>query len=510
MRDIVDRPIESDLKNNQINNKVKNQVKNQIKNENQATLFQAEQKFKQDKLKKQTKKIETLKKECPIQNSDLVSYDPEKDKCRLKECPNGFKKSADGTQCEMDMEDINLYRYQKIHKCGTQYIDWISIPNFHLGNTYFRLNTGNTKDDFNGCFEPCNIDYIPYKDIDDKDASKSKDSINCIRKSISNIGKYGNITLDYCPLVLIILLSCDIIDDNEFIGEYVKNKTNKHIEQQILTHIKDDQLLLKEMKNEIILRGKKYIIHLYDKYKPDFLDKLKITNFELDKCHSTALSNININSHQTILHAYNVYKTIDDNETTLDNYVNAYKYMSNDGDVMELITLHKKVLKWACKYTFDESTEYGKKNLHLYKKFNTIVEENTNSDNEYIRKVNKNEIRNENDIFFFFSDFFNPGLLLGKFVYQGDKDDILQNPYILSIPSTIFFMILIIVLLIICVLFYKYTKPIYAKLREFVITIIYGIASIFDKNIKPKYIISDLLEYVKERVNNPKKIAPLT
>lgn len=503
MRDIVDRPVKLDSEERHI----KNQIKNQINNENKATVFKAKQKFKQNKLNKQNEKIESLKKNCPIQNSDLVTYDSTKDKCTLKECPNGFKKSADGAQCEMNLEDINLYRYEKKHKCGTQYIDWITIPNFHLGNTYLRLNTGNTKDDFNGCFEPCNIDFIPYKDIDEKDSSKSKDSINCIRKSISNIGRYGNITLDYCPLVLIILLSCDIIENNEFTGEYVKNKTNKHIEKQIIKHIKDDQLLLKEMKNEIVARGKKYIIHLYNKYKPDFLNKLKITLFELDKCYTSSITNINVDSRQILLHAYNVYKTIDEN---VDNYVNAYKYMSNDGDVMELMELHKKLLVWACKYTFNEDTEYGKKNLYLYEKFNNITKETVNSEQEYIRKVNKNEIRNENDIFFFFKDFFSPGLILSKFVYQGEKDDIFNNPFILSIPSTIFFMILIIVLLIICVLFYKYTKPIYAKLRELIIALIYGIASIFDKNIKPKYIISDLLEYVKIRVNNPKTIEPLT
>lgn len=492
MRDITDYPIKED--------------KNE--NDNKVKLFLADQKFKQDNLNKKKEKLKSLKNNCPIKNENLVSYDPDKDKCTLKECPNGFEKSADGTQCEMDMKDINLYRYQKKHKCGTQYIDWITIPNFHLGNTFFRLNTGNTKDDFNGCFEPCNIDFVPYKDITDKNAEKSKDTIHCIRKSISNVGKYGKITLDYCPLSLIILLSCDIVDNNEFIGEYVKNKTNKNIDKQIIEHIKDNQLLLKEMKNEIISQGKKYIIHLFNKYRPDFLDKLKITSFELDKCYTTSLSNITLDSYQTILYAYNVFKTIDDN---VDKYVDAYKYMSNDGDVMELMELHKKLLLWACKYTFDENTNYGKKNLNLYEKFNNVQDEEViDSEKEYIRKVNKNEIRNENDIFFFFSDYINPGLLLGKMIYRGDKNSILENPYILSIPSTIFFMTLIVILLIICVLFYKYTKPIYAKVRELTIIVVYGIASIFDKSIKPKYIISDLLEYVKERVKNPRKIEPLT
>jgi hypothetical protein len=453
------------------------------------------------KLAEDRAKLNKLKEQCPIKNSDLVNYDTSKDRCTLKECPNGFVKSADGTKCEMYIDDIDIYRYKKENSCGEQYIDWITIPNYHLGNSFFKLNTGESKDDFNGCFEPCDVDFVPYKTKDDKDASKSKDSIHCIRKSIIDIGRYGKYTLDYCPLVLILLLSCDILENNEFRGEYVRKKTNKKIEPSISNEIKDNELLLSEMKDELKARGKKYIIHLLNKYKPDFLEKIKLISFELDKCYNTSILNLSADNKEPILHAYKVYKDSIDEANDLDKYVNAYKYMSNDGDVLQLMELHKKVLKWACDVAFDKNTNYGKRNLFLYEKFSNPEETNSSIDKEleYIRKVNKNEIKNENDIFYNF-DFLHPGKVLLKLMYSGDTDDIMKNSYILGLPATIILLSVFVILVVIAVLFYKYTKPIYARVKEVFVLVVYSIASIFDSSISPKYIITDLLNNLREQI----------
>ena len=446
-------------------------------------------------------KLDRLKEQCPIKNSDLVNYDTSKERCTLKECPNGFVKSADGTKCEMYIDDIDIYRYKKDNSCGEQYIDWITIPNYHLGNSFFKLNTGESKDDFNGCFEPCDVDFVPYKTKDDKDASKSKDSIHCIRKSIIDIGRYGKYTLDYCPLVLILLLSCDILENNEFRGEYVREKTNKKIEPSISNEIKDNELLLSEMKDELKAKGKKYIIHLLNKYKPDFLEKIKLVSFELDKCYDTSILNLSADNREPILHAYKIYKESIDEANDLDKYVNAYKYMSNDGDVVQLMELHKKVLKWACSVAFDKNTNYGKRNLFLYEKYSNPEETDSAIDKEleYIRKVNKNEIKNENDIFYNF-DFLHPGKVLLKLMYSGDTDDIMKNSYILGLPATVILLSVFVILVVIAVLFYKYTKPIYARVKEVFVLVVYSIASIFDSSISPKYIITDLLNNLREQI----------
>ena len=175
--------------------------------------------------------------------------------------------------------------------------------------------------------------------------------------------------------------------------------------------------------------------------------------------------------------------------------------MSNDGDVVQLMELHKKVLKWACDVAFDKNTNYGKRNLFLYEKFSNPEETDSAIDKEleYIRKVNKNEIKNENDIFYNF-DFLHPGKVLLKLMYSSDSDDIMKNSYILGLPATIILLSVFVILVVIAVLFYKYTKPIYARVKEVFVLVVYSIASIFDSSISPKYIITDLLINLREQI----------
>ena len=224
--------------------------------------------------------------------------------------------------------------------------------------------------------------------------------------------------------------------------------------------------------------------------------------------YQTSILNLRADKREPILHAYSVFKNKD---TSLTKYVNAYKYMSNDGDVIELMELHEKVLKWACEVAFDKNTNYGKRNLFIYEKFSNPEEtdESINAEIDYIRKVNNNEIRNENAIFYGL-DVFHPGKVFKQLLYKkGDTEDVMKNSYIIGLPSTIFLISIFIILIIIAVLFYKYTKPIYAYARELFIIVIYGIASIVDNNIKPQYIITDILENVRYQVFNPRPIPSL-
>jgi hypothetical protein len=259
------------------------------------------------------------------------------------------------------------------------------------------------------------------------------------------------------------------------------------------------------MKDAMLIKGKNYIIHLLQKYKPNFLEKLVLTGFELDKCYQTSILNLRADKREPILHAYSVFK---DKDISLAKYINAYKYMSNDGDVIELMALHDKVLKWACEVAFDENTTYGKRNLFLYEKFSNPDEtdESINKEIEYIRKVNKQEINNYMDVFYAL-DVFQPGKMFKQLLFtKGETDDIMKNQYIIGLPATIFLMVLCVIFIVIAVLFYKYTKPIYARAREIFIIGVYGVASIVDSSISPKYIITDLLNNVRNQVFNPRPI----
>lgn len=460
-----------------------------------------------DKRLSDAEKLAKLKDNCFTQDEKLADFtDPSAEKCTLKKCPDGFEVSADKQSCEMDIDDIEIYRYERKNRCEEQYIDWITIPNYHLGNNYFKLNTGETEADFNSCFEPCSFDFIPYKDTNDKDASKSIDSIHCVRKRIKDLNIYGKVTLDYCPLVLIILLSCKEPLSNEFKTEYIKEKNklkdNEKIEPEILREIKDDNTLLDNMYQELKSKGKKYIKHLYNE-KPDFLEKLKLKDIELSECYKTSILKLPKNK-QIILEAYKVFKDdYKDGLKDLDKYANSYGYVASDGDVTKLKDLHKRVLKWACEYTFDENTNYGRNNILLYERYNKkkVIDPN----NEYIRQVKNNIILNELTIFTPL-ELLHPGNVLKKIIYKDNPDNILENSFILSSPSTILLLLFFIILIVIAIVFYEYTKPIYGRLREIFIIIIYNIAEIFNNNINPKYIISGLLNNLKIQVDNPRPI----
>lgn len=480
----------------------KKRLKNTKEYEKQTVLLKKKEDEDNKKLS-DAEKVAKLKANCFTQDAELADFtDVNAEKCTLKKCPDGFEVSADKQSCEMDIDDIEIYRYERKNRCEEQYIDWISIPNYHLGNNHFKLNTGKSETDFNSCFEPCSFDFIPYKDTNDRAASKSIESIHCVRKRIKDLSIYGKTTLDYCPLVLIILLSCKETFSNEFKTEYIKEKTklkeDEEIELEILANINDNDILLNDMYKELKSKGKKYIKHLYDE-KPDFLEKLQLKDIELSECYKTSILKLPKNK-QIILEAYKVFK---DDLGDLNKYANSYGYNANDGDVTKLKELHKKVLKWACEYTFDENTNYGRNNIFLYETYNK--EKVFDPNNEYIRQVKNNKILNELTIFTPL-ELLHPGNVFKKIIYKGNANNILDNSFILSSPSTIFLLLFFIILVIIAIVFYEYTKPLYGRLREIFIIMIYNIAKIFNSSVDPKYIISTLLNNVKNQVDNPRPI----
>jgi hypothetical protein len=484
----------------------KKRLKNTKEYEKQTVLLKKKDDEDNKKLS-DDEKLAKLKENCFTQDAELADFtDVNAEKCTLKKCPDGFEISTDKQSCEMDIDDIEIYRYERKDRCEEQYIDWISIPNYHLGNNHFKLNTGKSETDFNSCFEPCSFDFIPYKDTNDRDASKSIDSIHCVRKKIKDLNIYGKTTLDYCPLVLIILLSCKESLSNEFKTEYIKEKTklkeNQEIESEILANIKDDNTLLDNMYKELKFKGKEYIKHLYTE-KPDFLEKLQLKDIELSECYKTSILKLPKNK-QIILEAYKVFKDdYKDDLADLDKYANSYGYIEKDGDVTKLKDLHKKVLKWACEYTFDENTNYGRNNIFLYESYNKkkVIDPN----NEYIRQVKNNKILNELTIFTPL-ELLHPGNVLKKIIYKDNSDNILENSFILSSPSTILLLLFFIILIVIAIVFYEYTKPLYGRLREIFIIMIYNIAKIFNSSVDPKYIVSTLLNNVKNQVDNPRPI----
>lgn len=440
-----------------------------------------------EKEEKRLSDIEACKRKYKDYNdTDIIDYES----CTLNKCPPGFNKSLDGKRCEMSIDNLEIYRYEKKNKCEEQFLDWILIPNYHLHNSYFKLNTGKVDDDFNGCFKPCGydtkdkIDHIPYNDPNNKFASRDPDSIQCIKKNIAEFGLYGNRSIDYCPLSLINLLSVieENPEDNAYHNSFIylkkkeKLKTDGEIEPEIINLIgsenSNDKEYTKNITNELVKNGKNYINFLLKNRGLDFFDKIDIKNVELSKCYSSTIKNINKDNNAPLLNAYNVYKNIKNNK--ISQYI--YDYQDdriNDLKADDLRKLHVKALIWACNYTFEGNSTYSKRILDLYRKFKKKEDiSKDNSENKYLSDVKSGKIKN--DMFFYFTDFFNPVKVLNRFIGLDSDHDrlnnnnyVLNNKYILGLPLQIFNLILLTITLVCLILFYIITRKRYVQLTIF-------------------------------------------
>ena len=440
-----------------------------------------------EKEEKRLSDIEACKRKYKDYNdTDIIDYES----CTLNKCPPGFNKSLDGKRCEMSIDNLEIYRYEKKNKCEEQFLDWILIPNYHLHNSYFKLNTGKVDDDFNGCFKPCGydtkdkIDHIPYNDPNNKFASRDPDSIQCIKKNIAEFGLYGNRSIDYCPLSLINLLSVieENPEDNAYHNSFIylkkkeKLKTDGEIEPEIINLIgsknSNDKEYTKNITNELVKNGKNYINFLLKNRGLDFFDKIDIKNVELSKCYNSTIKNINKDNNAPLLNAYNVYKNIKNNK--ISQYI--YDYQDdriNDLKADDLRKLHVKALIWACNYTFEGNSTYSKRILDLYRKFKKKEDiSKDNSENKYLSDVKSGKIKN--DMFFYFTDFFNPVKVLNRFIGLNSDHDrlnnnnyVLNNKYILGLPLQIFNLILLTITLVCLILFYIITRKRYVQLTIF-------------------------------------------
>jgi len=68
--------------------------------------------------------------------------------------------------------------------CENRWYDWIIIPNYYLGNTYYKDNSHYTEADVYKCYAPCEGDFMPY--------TKTNGELKCIPKKFFNSGIFSN------------------------------------------------------------------------------------------------------------------------------------------------------------------------------------------------------------------------------------------------------------------------------------------------------------------------------
>ena len=89
--------------------------------------------------------------------------------------------------------------YKNVNKayCENSWYDWLIIPNFYLGNTYFKDIGKYKENDVYKCYKPCDGDYIPF--------TNNKNEKTCIPKNLYSGGLLMN-KYKYSALGLINLI----------------------------------------------------------------------------------------------------------------------------------------------------------------------------------------------------------------------------------------------------------------------------------------------------------------
>jgi hypothetical protein len=138
-----------------------------------------------------------------VTGNPLYTYDKDKKACTLipniQSIPNLIKYSENKDYIYLDnkLEEFN-YEYKNIKAyCENKWSDWITIPNYHFGNGYFKDTGDYSKNDVRKCYMPCDKEKLPYIDINGIH--------KCINKKNADNGIYSK-KIEFSPISLINLL----------------------------------------------------------------------------------------------------------------------------------------------------------------------------------------------------------------------------------------------------------------------------------------------------------------
>jgi len=145
----------------------------------------------------------------------LYTYDKQTKGCTLipnLNLPDKFvlNKEKGQTYIYFEPDENNpeypIYKSQKQKAyCENSWCDWITVPNYHLGNQYEKDSGIYSKRDVKKCYKPCGRGMLPY--------IKSDGDKICIPKSEAYDGSYVN-KLDFSPISLINLIGNSLIREH--------------------------------------------------------------------------------------------------------------------------------------------------------------------------------------------------------------------------------------------------------------------------------------------------------
>uniref|UniRef100_A0A6C0CSG0 Uncharacterized protein n=1 Tax=viral metagenome TaxID=1070528 RepID=A0A6C0CSG0_9ZZZZ len=242
-------------------------------------------------------------------------------KCIAFQCPPGFTSDKKGCVKPNTIPG----KKSKTEFCEERWYDWFTIPNYHLGNKYVKLE--------NECYKPCNPGSIPSFGTDPVDGYSPGLGITdrpemCANKDIYLGGKY-NSPQNYCPIAVIKRLSStrdSLIKDYENAINNKYTETNQIIDENIKKNI-IDKVVKQEVEDTI------NTIH------STLEDVYPLSQNDIVACRTL------IND-QRVGEAYSICKNINDNS---DYYLTKLR---EDGVSIPTAELKVKLLKKACHSLF--------------------------------------------------------------------------------------------------------------------------------------------------------------
>lgn len=245
--------------------------------------------------------------------------------------------------------------------CENRWYDWITVPNYYLGNTYYKDTSQYTEADVYKCYAPCTGDYMPY--------TKSNGDLKCIPKKYFNNGIFTN-KYFFSSFGLINLIGNIALSNDE---KNTKQTNLLYILHQLIISYNDKNLVDDE---------------LYEKH-PDVYKWISNFNKEdYNEIYNQLKSSIDTN-------IFKIFSTSQNQDYSLTNEF-TYKHRKFNEDESEMFSLNGLDL---CKVLIDPILIHTWILANLFQPLNTDFNNNTNTkiinSDSYITTVTESLLYNK-------------------------------------------------------------------------------------------------------------------
>lgn len=255
-------------------------------------------------------------------------------------------------QTKMIEKPTKIPKYLAMEKfCQEKWYDWFSIPDYHFGNKYEKINISSNE---TKCMKPCDIGTLPY--------NTGNNSIKCILRDKFEYGFYAS-TFNYLPIALIMLLGST--------KETLMNKQDSILEttRSRLEDITTDYDMYAHLISDEKTRN-----NIYEDIKNDLRYNIKnLFNIPFDETNilppSSSVQKLSnrLMSKDRIMDAYNIAKNFYDlsNATDTEGMKAFIEWKKNLADISGFGLNDKKfykqllILKKACNVAFDNKSKYS-------------------------------------------------------------------------------------------------------------------------------------------------------